>query len=168
VKKELIHVGKFGKPLGLKGEVRIIMFLENIDVFKKLDPYLDSYGKKNWIFEYLKMNGEKLVGKLYNCNSRECVEKFCGHNIYVKKNSFPKIKKNQYYIHDLIDCNVININNKKIGKIKNIENYGAGNLINILKTNGEDFYIPMNEDNIYKINLKEKLIIINPIKGIIN
>ena len=62
---------------------------------------------------------------------------------------------------------MININKKNIGKIKNIENYGAGNLINIVKANGDNIYIPMNDDNIHKINLKEKIIIINPIKGIL-
>ena len=167
MKKDIVHIGKFGKPLGLKGEIKIIMNIDSINLFKKIDPYLDYQGKHIWTFEYLKIYDKKLIGKLQNCNSRNCVEKFCGKSIYAKKKNFPKIKKNEYYIHDLVECRVININKKNIGKIKNIENYGAGNLINIVKTNGDNIYIPMNDDNIHKINLKEKIIIINPIKGIL-
>ena len=169
MKKNLVHIGKFGKPVGLKGDIKILMYLNDIDIFKDLEPYLDENGKNIWSFEYLKITGKKIIGKISNCNSRNCVEKICGKNIYAKKNNFPKINKmNEYYDHELIECNVVDIKKKFIGTIKKIENYGAGNLINIIKTNGDNFFIPMNKDNIYKINLKEKLIVINPIKGIIS
>jgi 16S rRNA processing protein RimM len=160
LKKNLVLVGKFGKPVGLKGEIKIIMYLEDINVFKKLEPYLDEYGRNAWNFEYLKFIGNKVVGKFSECDSRNCIEKICGKNIYAKKNHFPKINnKNEYYNHELIDCNVVDIRNEHIGKIKNIENYGAGNLMNIIKKNGDGFYIPINSDNVHKIKFKENLII---------
>ena len=58
--------------------------------------------------------------------------------------------------------------NSLLGNIINIDNFGAGDLIKIKKTNNKSFYIPMNEENIVKVDIKNKLVIVNPIKGILN
>ena len=64
------------------------MNTDSINLFKKIDHYLDYQGKHIWTFEYLKIYDKKLIGKLQNCNSRNCVEKFCGKSIYAKKKKF--------------------------------------------------------------------------------
>ena len=58
--------------------------------------------------------------------------------------------------------------NNLLGNIINIDNFGAGDLIKIKKNNNKSFYIPMNEDNIIKVDIRKKLVIVNPIKGILN
>ena len=75
---------------------------------------------------------------------------------------------NQFYVSDLIDCKVQTKNNKFLGTIINIDNFGAGDLINIKKSNGKTFYIPMNEENVIDINIKKRIIIVSPIKGIVD
>jgi len=166
--KELVHVGYFGKPFGLKGDIKIIMNIIEFDTIKYMGPYLLNEKGLIWNFQYLKIRKEKLIGKFQDCNSRNCVEKFNGKKIFINKNNLPKIKKNQFYVFDLINCKVKTINNNLLGSIINIDNFGAGNLINIKKTNNQSFYIPMNEDNIVKIDTKKRLVIVNPIKGILD
>ena len=56
---------------------------------------------------------------------------------------------------------------KFIGKIVDIKNYGAGDLIEVINSNKKTFYIPMNNENIVKINIDKKKVIINPIIGLI-
>ena len=55
-----------------------------------------------------------------------------------------------------------------MGNIIKIDNFGAGDLVKVKRTNNKSFYIPMNEDNVVKVDLKKKLVIVNPIKGILN
>ena len=43
-KNNLIHVGTFGKPLGLKGEINIYMLTHDINSFKKLSPFFSDEG----------------------------------------------------------------------------------------------------------------------------
>ena len=166
-KQNLVHIGTFGKPLGLNGEVKIIMHTSNFDLFKSLSPYLTSDGKTFWNFFQLNINGNILAGILHNCNTRNCAEKLNGKKIFIDKNDLPK-KKNQFYIFDLINCEVKTSKNNLLGNIINIDNFGAGDLIKIKKNNNKSFYIPMNEDNVVKVDLKKKLVIVNPIKGILN
>ena len=89
-------------------------------------------------------------------------------NRYCSLFNLPKTNKNQFYVFDLIDCEVKTSKNIFLGNIINIDNFGAGDLIKIKKDNNKSFYIPMNEENVVKVDLKKKLIIVNPIKGILN
>ena len=167
-KKQLVHIGSFGRPLGLKGEVKIIVNTFEFNTIKSMSSYLINERGLIWNFQYLKIRKDKLIGKFQECNSRNCVEKLSGKKIFIDKSNLPKTKKNQFYVFDLINCKVKTINNKLLGNIINIDNFGAGDLINIKKTNNKSFYIPMNEDNVVKVDLKKKLVIVNPIKGILN
>ena len=48
-----------------------------------------------------------------------------------------------------------------------VDNFGAGDLIEtIYKEN--NIYIPLNDENVLSVNIENKKIIVNPIKGIIN
>ena len=169
-KKQLFHIATFGKPVGLKGEIKIIMHNFEFNKFKSksLRSYLVDEAAVLWDFQYLKINNNKLTGKLKKCNSINCAEKLKGKKIFIDKNHLPKNKKNEFYIFDLINCEVKTSKNNLLGNIINIENFGAGDLIKIKKDNNKSIYIPMNEDNIVKVDIKKKLVIVNPIKGILN
>ena len=121
-----------------------------------------------WNFQYLKINKNKLTGKLKKCNSINYAEKLNSKKIFIDKNNLPKTNKNQFYVFDLINCKVKTINNNLLGNIINIDNFGAGDLIKIKKTNNKSFYIPMNDENIVKVDIKKKLVIVNPIEGILD
>ena len=167
-KKQLVHIGSFGRPLGLKGEVKIIVNTFEFNTIKSMSSYLINERGLILNFQYLKIRKDKLIGKFQECNSRNCVEKLTGKKIFIDKSNLPKIKKNQFYVIDLINSKVKTINNELLGNIINIDNFGAGDLINIKKTNNKSFYIPMNEENIVKVDIKKKLVIVNPIKGILD
>ena len=166
-KKQLFHIGTFGKPVGLKGEIKIIMHNLEFSTFKSLNTYLLDEESMFWDFQYLKINKNKLTGKLKKCNSINCAEKLNRKRIFIYRNNLPRNKKNQFYIFDLINCKVKTPKNNLLGNIINIDNFGAGDLIKIKKTNNKSFYIPMNEENIVKVDIKNKLVIVNPIKGIL-
>ena len=167
-KKQLFHIGTFVKPVGLKGEIKIIMHNFEFNIFKSLSPYLVDEAAVFWDFQYIKINKNKLTVKLRKCNSINCAKEINGKKIFIDKKNLPKNKKNQFYIFDLINCKVKTSKNNLLGSIINIDNFGAGDLIKIRKSNNKSFYIPMNENNIVKVYIKKKLVIVNPIKGILN
>ena len=167
-KKNLIHIGTFNQPLGLKGEIKIIIHVSGFELFKSLSPYFSDDGLTTWDFNHLHMNKDKIIALLKNCNNRNCAEKLKGKKIFSYKNKLPKIKKNQFYANDLINFEVKTLKNNLLGKIINIDNFGAGDLMSIKKSNGESLYIPMNEENLIKIDLKKRIVMVNPIKGILD
>ena len=50
----------------------------------------------------------------------------------------------------------------------NIDNFGAGDLIEIKNESEKKFYIPMNSENVISINIEKKIIIMQPLEGLLN
>ena len=166
--KKLVHVGTFGKPQGLKGELKINIFTSSLEFFKLLNQYFMDDGESKWNFISLKKIGKKYVASLQGCEDRDAALLLKGKYIFSFRENFPPTKEDQYYSLDLIDCTVVNINNKVLGIVINIKNFGAGDLLEIKDHNQKIFYIPMNEQNLVNVNILKKIIMINPIPGLID
>ncbi len=165
-KTSLVHVGTFGSPVGLKGEVKVIMLTSSLEFFKKLNNYVNEEDLTAWIFTNMRLSNNKLIVHPQDCNNRDDAEKLRGKKIFTKSNNFPKTKEDQYYVKDLIGCTIYMIDGLKIGNLIDIENFGAGNLLEVA-TGKKKIYIPMNQDNVVSIDQDKRKIIVNPIKGII-
>ena len=167
-KKDLVHIGTFGKVVGLKGHLKILMLTSDFDTFRSLKPFYNESGKNIIDFISLKINGKKLTGLLKDINSRNLAEAFQGKKIFSERKNLFKTKKKLFYVPDLINCEVRNQKKLLLGKVMNIKDFGAGNLLNVKSSQSKFFFIPMNDENIKKIDIKNKLIIVNPIKGILD
>ena len=165
--KDKILVGQFGSPIGLKGEIRVNIMTTTFEVFKNLQIYSDLEESINWNFYKISFKNNKCVVQLDNCFTREDALKFKGKNIYSRKKYLPNTKNNEYYVDDLIGCKIIIEKNNKIGKITDIKNFGAGDLLEV-KLDNKIVLIPFNNENIISVKLDKKEVIANPILGILD
>ena len=167
-RKELIHVATFGKPHGIKGEIKINIFTSSLEVFKKLGKYFYENQDPILTFKNFKKVGKAYVVSLENSNDRDIALSFKGNKIFTFKENLPAIKNNEYYILDLVGCNVINKEKLSLGRIIDIKNFGAGDLIEIKNNLNKTFYIPMNNENLLDVNIDDKIITVNPILGLLD
>ena len=58
-------------------------------------------------------------------------------------------------------------NGNFLGKVISVDNFGAGDLLETMYKD-KKIYIPLNDDNVLSVDLEKKIIIVNPIKGIID
>jgi 16S rRNA processing protein RimM len=166
-KKQLVHVGTFGQPQGLKGDIKINIFTSSFESFKKLKNYFIEDKKSILVFKKIRQVGNKIIGSVEKCEDRDAALLFKGKYILALRESFPGTRHNEYYIVDLIGCEVFDLKNNILGEIKNIQNFGAGDLMEIKNHNKKNFFIPMNNENLINVDLEKKIIIVNPIKGIL-
>ena len=166
-RNQFIHIGTFGKPVGLKGEIKINMLTNSMHSFKQLQPFFAEDKYTTWDLQLLRISKGNMIGKIKNYITRTSVEQLYRKKIFVHRKKFPKTKTGEFYIFDLIDCKLQLKNKRFIGHINRIDNFGAGDLISVKPLKGKDFYVPMDEDNVISINLKKHIVVINPMKGIL-
>ncbi|MHB1646830.1 MAG: 16S rRNA processing protein RimM [Candidatus Acididesulfobacter diazotrophicus] len=182
---EYIAVGSFIKPHGIKGEIVIrffnpdFAFNEQIIKEKKLILYILDTNKylknidnnfnnsnNNIALElsYLPLsiarikNGNKQYFiKINNIDTIEEAEKFRNIKIFIKKEQL-HLEKNEYLISDLIGLKCLNALNNDIGTIVEIHQ-GDTDIIEI-KSENTVYFLPMTDDNIKEINIKDKIAVI--------
>jgi len=166
--KKLIHVATLGQPQGLRGEIKINIHTSSLDSFKHLNCFFMEDGISKVVFQSLREVGKKCVSHILGCEDRNMAETYKGKKIYCLRENLPNIKENEYYVSDLIGCKVIDIEKKVLGKIIDVKNFGAGDLMEIRKEDNNIFFIPMNKDNLINIDLQTLIIVVNPILGLLD
>ena len=167
-KNQLVLVGSFGNPRGLKGDIIINIFMSNLKSFKMLKEFFLEENKTILHFTYFKKIGSKYIASLDKCCDRNTALSFKGKNIYSYRRNFPKLKKSEFYSTDLIGCKVTNTKNKFLGSVKDLKNFGAGDLLEIYDGKKKNFFIPMDKNNIVSVDIVNKIIITDPLLGLID
>ena len=166
--KKLIHVATFGQPQGLQGEIKINIHTSNLESFKGLNQFFIEDEISVIIFKSFRIVGKKNITTIEGCFNRNEAEKYKGKKVFTLRESLPDIDKNEYYVLDLIGCKVVDRKSIDLGNVVDIQNFGAGDLMEIKKDSNKNFFIPMNNDNLVNVDLKKMIIVVDPILGILD
>lgn len=142
---DFILVGNFGRPIGLKGSIKLNSFTRPPENIKS---YSSFFIKENSEFIELEVkkittSGKNLVIFLNNCNSLDQAEEnFKGKELFIPKSDLPELE-DMYFWNDLIGLEVIiRSSEKSLGKVHSLMETGANDVLIIKNSNQEDILIP--------------------------
>jgi 16S rRNA processing protein RimM len=146
----LIEILRITGAFGIKGALRAFSFSEN------LSRYQQIYDKNGNAFSFRILRylvGGKIVISIDGINDRDKAESLKNEIFFLKKSDLPSVEKDEVYVCDLIGKEVYVIGSDIKCHVSNVENYGAGDLIEI-SCGDEKFLVPFTHDN-FPENLKE-------------
>ncbi len=159
---DFLYVGKLVNTHGIKGEVRLLSNFRHKDkIFIKDFKLYIGKDKKEYIVESYRKhkNFDMLVFKgIYDIN---LIEHLKGSFVYINKEDLV-LEKNTFLAIDLIGFNVI-INDKIIGVIEEILDTPANEVLIL----DNKVMIPYVKDFINSIDIKNKNVIVNDVKGLL-
>lgn len=157
--KKLITLGKIVRPHGVKGDVKIILNLEDLSFLGKTDTlYING---APFIIQNVKQVSDGIAIKFEGIDNMDEAEKYRNKDVCVQRNFLAKLKKNEYYAEDLIGCTLyFDDNNKEVGKIFDIQNYGATDIL-IIRDGTEEYMCPLLDTIFVDVNYDERKITIN-------
>lgn len=121
-----LQIGKIVNTVGLKGELKVMPETSDINRFKKLKTFY--VGNDKFECEYASIRNDKVALKIKGFDSIESVEKFKNKPIFVDRKDAIELQKGEYFAVDLVGCEIYH-NNKKLGTVTEIANYGANDII---------------------------------------
>ena len=158
---DLVYVGKIVSTHGIKGELKVKSDFEKKElVFKPNNRIIID--KQEYIirtYRYHKIYDMITINNFDNINDVLC---FVGKSVYVSRDSL-KLKEEEYLLSDLVGLDVV-FNDTVYGIVKDY----SRDINPLLSVEFEkNYYIPINDVYIKKVDLKNKRIIVNNIEGII-
>ncbi|MGI4776083.1 MAG: ribosome maturation factor RimM [Janthinobacterium lividum] len=150
---KLIFVGFISSCFGIKGEIIINSLTVPVTNICEL-PLFDDCGKKIDI-KLVKRNSKgDLICRINNITDRNEAELLVKTRLFCKRSSLPEIVGDEYYVEDLKGINVVDNMGKHIGKIENIFNFGAGDILEIKFTNNKIEMFPFTKEYFSKISVQ--------------
>lgn len=155
----LIQVGVIIGAHGIKGDVKIKCFLEDPKNLKTYSPFQSQDGD---IFKVLSARILKLptgVAQLQGITNRNQAEALVGTELWMEDSKLPNLEANTFYVHDLLGAQVFNEEGFPLGPIVSIQNYGAGDLLEI-KLPQETVLVPFHHDWVIEADIEAKTLVI--------
>ena len=147
---------------GIAGGLKIRSFCEVPKSIEKYNPLIVENYPETLTFKIVGNIKDALQAITPKIKDRDSAMKLKGKLLFVERNQLPAIDKDEYYFTDLEGLTVKDTNDITIGRIKNVENHGAGTFLEIvLNEELKTILVPFNKNTVPTVRITEKYIILN-------
>lgn len=153
-------MGRVAGAQGILGWVKLKTYTEFEDSLVNFPVWWLGDEKQLWreiAVEKFAVQGKGLIAKFPGCNDRTAAEKYKGLLVAVPRSSLPQQAEDEYYWSDLIGLDVVNLAGDSLGKVDNLMDTGANQVLCVRGASGE-ILVPFIASAIQQVSLAEKVI----------
>lgn len=125
---------------GVTGEVRLKLFTESVDSLKRHK----SYNGGALTLKSVRAHKGGAIARFAEINDRNAAEALRSTLLTVLRSELPALAEGEYYHSDLIGLRCVSTEGEDLGTCISVENFGAGDILEIEKPDGKRFMVPMN------------------------
>ncbi|MEO2068973.1 MAG: ribosome maturation factor RimM [Desulfurobacteriaceae bacterium] len=166
--KNEVMIGKIVGVHGIKGDVKV---KAESDVFERQIEALDTIPiyrgtkKEELKIERIKPYKDLYIIKFREITDRSEAEERIGGEIWIDKSKQVELEEDEFYFSDLVDCEVITEDGKKVGIVKEILEQPASHILEVEKEDKNTVLIPFIKEFVKDVDIKNKKIVVSLIEG---
>lgn len=168
--EQLVAVGVLSRPHGIKGEIRVVCYMDPMYIFSGCEVFLQGKGQLPQKVEVLSSRlhqGVSLVS-FKGFPDRTAVETLRGYALMIPRSCFPDLEDNGLYLHDLLGAMVVlESTGEQVGKLDQVSFPSGQELWSIITPEGREILFPAVPEFVTDINLNTHIIKINPPEGLL-
>lgn len=156
--ERLIVVGQIAGAFGVRGEVRVRSFTDDPEACFAYGPLLDEAGRV-----VLTPVRHRPLNDLFGVTAKETRQReeweaMRGTLLHAPRAALPAAEEGEFYVSDLVGARVRHVDGRDLGVVKSVQNFGAGELLEIKPETGGTYLLPFTEDNFPDIDLDAGLV----------
>jgi 16S rRNA processing protein RimM len=127
---------------GLGGEVRLKLFAEGVESLKRHKGFMA--GDRPLTLVSVKPGSLGAIARFAEIGDRAAAEALRGTLLTVPRSALPPLAEGEYYHADLIGLPCVTAEGRLLGTAVLVENFGAGDIVEIERPDGKRFMVPVN------------------------
>lgn len=156
-----LEVGQIVNTFGIKGEVKVTPFTDDINRFDDLKKVYVKTRKENKLYrvENARYHKNMVLLKLEGIDNPEQAELLKNACLEIDREDAIPLEEGQYFIADLIGLEVYTDEGKLLGKVDDIYNTGANDIYVVKDELGKQILLPGIKDVIKEVKLDDRIIV---------
>ncbi len=165
-----LQVGVITQTHGIHGEVKDFPTTDDVNRFKKLKEVILETEKERLTMEIegVKFFKQFVILKFKNFDSINDMEKYKRAKLLVPREKAVKLKKDEYFIADLIGMRVITEDGTLFGTLKNVLETGANDVYVVETAEEKEVLLPAIKECVLKIDMEESVITVHIMDGLLS
>jgi 16S rRNA processing protein RimM len=128
---------------GIRGEVRLKLFAESLESVARHQAV--RVGARALTLVSVKPGGGGAIARFAEITDRNAAEALRGELVLVDRDALPPLDEGEYYHADLIGLPCETSEGEPVGTVVAVENFGAGDIIEIEQSGGRRAMVPFKE-----------------------
>lgn len=98
------------------------------------------------------------IARFAEIPDRTAAEAMRGTALTIPRSALPPLAEGEYYHADLIGLPCVNTAGEPLGEVVAVENFGAGEVVEVARPDGKTFMVPMRPESVPEWN-EERLVV---------
>ena len=158
-----ITIGLITAAHGVRGEVKVQAFTQcpqDVVSYGPLAIEDESFNRHRYPIEYWRVSKTNVVIKLQGVDDRNAAENLINREVILERSSLSELPQEEYYHVDLIGLTVVDEHQLCLGTISAVNNFGAGDILEITSLDGAELSIPFIKQFVLRIDLEARYVVI--------
>jgi 16S rRNA processing protein RimM len=148
---------------GLSGAVKVKAFTASASSLARYGVLHSSDGQEFTVTSVRATKDDEAVLNLAEVSDRAAAEGLRGVELYVRRNALPAPEREEYYHADLLGLRAEDVEGRTLGTVHAVHNYGAGDVIEIARGDGDTILLPFTRETVPHIEIdKERIVVAVP------
>ena len=147
---------------GVKGTVRLKSFTAEPADVAAYGPVSDESGARRFKLEVLGTSRGAVLARLSGVADREAAEALRGLRLYVPRKALPPTNEDEFYHADLIGLPVETKEGARLGTVRAVHNFGAGDILEIRAEDGRELLLPFSDSAVPVVDFAAGRIVADP------
>ena len=126
---------------GIAGEVKIKLFTDDLGAYRSFN---------GGTLTMTSLRGQ--IARFAEIPDRTAAEAMRGTALTIPRSALPPLGEGEYYHADLIGLPCVNLAGEVLGEVAAVENFGAGEVVEIARPDGKTFMVPMRPESVPEWN----------------
>lgn len=130
---------------GVTGEVRLKVFTEDLGGYK-------IFNGGALTLKSVRPGSNGAIARIAEVTDRNAAEALRGTELTVPRSALPPLEDGEYYHADLLGLPAVSLEGEALGHVVAIDDFGAGDVVEIERADSKRFMVPMNGDAVPEWN----------------
>ncbi len=153
---------------GLRGAVRIKTFTTGPEAIAGYGPLEDAAGSRRFALRLTRVEKGAALVQIDGIEDRDAAEALKGVELFLDRAALPPAEDEEEFYHaDLVGLAAVDTDGARLGTVRALHDFGAGDLIEVLPDEGgQPRVFPFTREAVPKIDLAAGAVTIDPPEGL--
>jgi 16S rRNA processing protein RimM len=165
-----LTIGEIVAPFGLAGEVKVRLETDFPERFGRLKQVClrrpDGQARLMDVVGTRLHKGQILM-KLRGITDIDAAETLRNSFVQVRAQEAVVLPADEFYIHDLIGCEVVTVEGRRLGAITSVLRNNGANDVFVIGEGKQEILLPMVRDVVRRIDIAARRIVVSPTPGLL-
>jgi 16S rRNA processing protein RimM len=147
---------------GIRGALKLRSFTERPEDAAAYGPVYDQHGNRLFALTVIGRNRGGVLVEAEGIADRNAALALRGQELFVPRAALPDLGADEFYHSDLEGLDVLREDGARLGVVRGLRNFGAGDIVEVLADDGGTIALPFDQDTVRAVDLEAGRLIVEP------